>query len=313
MNMTTTTEFSRDLAQLANRLGYSMTKTASNHWKLVHPAVSTPVFAASTPSDHRAIKNVESMLQRFVREAKSASSSVDAASEAISLNATRVRSRCEPFEQAIELVRTNAIRHVYTARCGCCRKVEAIKTNSNFPPLPPTTVSARFRALGWSAHTRRAEDRCGSCIGKPPQEAVSTVTLPQVAQKLTDNITSRKDLDDAPKLPMVAHAVIAGTGPSRQLRRQVIATISKHYVEGAGYIGGASDKTIADKHGIAAHWVESLRDTFFGSTSVDGKPAEIQRTIAELSGELVRWKKQSDATIDMMTKRIDLLSRLLQP
>ena len=49
------------------RLGFQVTKTRGGHWRIEHPAMNGPVFAADTPSDHRAIKNLHAMLRRKMK------------------------------------------------------------------------------------------------------------------------------------------------------------------------------------------------------------------------------------------------------
>lgn len=44
--------------------GWEVEKSRGGHMKLIHKDASTPVFCASTPSDHRAIMNMEAELRR---------------------------------------------------------------------------------------------------------------------------------------------------------------------------------------------------------------------------------------------------------
>lgn len=53
----------RDLIAEATRQGWQIELTGSNHLRWRSPE-GKPVFSASTPSDHRAIKNIRSMLRR---------------------------------------------------------------------------------------------------------------------------------------------------------------------------------------------------------------------------------------------------------
>lgn len=56
-------EYRRDLA----RGGFSTTLTRGGHIRISHPHMNGPVFAASTPSDHRAIRNLRALIQRKMR------------------------------------------------------------------------------------------------------------------------------------------------------------------------------------------------------------------------------------------------------
>jgi predicted RNA binding protein YcfA (HicA-like mRNA interferase family) len=54
------TEYRLDL----ERSGFSTTLTRGGHVRISHPLMNGPVFAASTPSDHRAIRNVRALIRR---------------------------------------------------------------------------------------------------------------------------------------------------------------------------------------------------------------------------------------------------------
>ncbi len=49
------------------RLGFSVIKTRRNHWRFYRPDMAYPVFAPSTPSDCRAIKNLDAKIRRSMR------------------------------------------------------------------------------------------------------------------------------------------------------------------------------------------------------------------------------------------------------
>jgi predicted RNA binding protein YcfA (HicA-like mRNA interferase family) len=51
------------------RGGFTIAKTNGGHWRIDHPAMSGPVFAPDTPSDHRGIKNLMALLRRKLRAA----------------------------------------------------------------------------------------------------------------------------------------------------------------------------------------------------------------------------------------------------
>jgi len=59
------TEYRRDL----ERSGFSTTLTRGGHIRISHPHMNGPVFAASTPSDHRAIHNLRALIHRKMRGA----------------------------------------------------------------------------------------------------------------------------------------------------------------------------------------------------------------------------------------------------
>lgn len=62
----------KDFHQLmdkAREAGWNIIKCNGGHWRWTHPSFAKPMFTADTPSDHRAIKNVESFIRRAERQA----------------------------------------------------------------------------------------------------------------------------------------------------------------------------------------------------------------------------------------------------
>jgi predicted RNA binding protein YcfA (HicA-like mRNA interferase family) len=57
-------EYRRDL----ERNGFSVALTRGGHIRISHPYMNGAVFAASTPSDHRAIHNLRALIRRKMRE-----------------------------------------------------------------------------------------------------------------------------------------------------------------------------------------------------------------------------------------------------
>lgn len=53
-------EFRRSL----ERQGFIATRTRGGHLRFDHPMMVGPVFAPSTPSDHRSVKNLAAILRR---------------------------------------------------------------------------------------------------------------------------------------------------------------------------------------------------------------------------------------------------------
>ena len=49
------------------RRGYNFTKTNGGHWRCDHPDMDGPVFMASSPSDHRWMRNMETLVRRKMR------------------------------------------------------------------------------------------------------------------------------------------------------------------------------------------------------------------------------------------------------
>lgn len=49
--------------------GFTAVRTRGGHWRISHPMMIGPVFAPSTPSDHRALKNLKALMRRQMRPA----------------------------------------------------------------------------------------------------------------------------------------------------------------------------------------------------------------------------------------------------
>jgi hypothetical protein len=47
--------------------GFTMTATGKGHWKITHPDMEGPVYAASSPSCPRASKNLRAEIKRKMR------------------------------------------------------------------------------------------------------------------------------------------------------------------------------------------------------------------------------------------------------
>jgi predicted RNA binding protein YcfA (HicA-like mRNA interferase family) len=54
----------REVLRSLERQGFTATKTRRGHWRFEHPDLRGPVFGASTPSDHRSIKNLRALIKR---------------------------------------------------------------------------------------------------------------------------------------------------------------------------------------------------------------------------------------------------------
>lgn len=49
------------------RQGFSVERTNGDHMRITHPAMRGPVFAASTPSDHHTMQNIQAELRRAMK------------------------------------------------------------------------------------------------------------------------------------------------------------------------------------------------------------------------------------------------------
>ena len=57
----------KEARRALERQGFIATKTRGGHWRFEHPNMDGPVFAPDTPSDHRGMKNLQSLLRRKMR------------------------------------------------------------------------------------------------------------------------------------------------------------------------------------------------------------------------------------------------------
>lgn len=58
----------KEVRRQLERDGFITSKTRGGHWRIEHQDMPGPVFAPDTPSDHRGIKNLYSMLRRKMRK-----------------------------------------------------------------------------------------------------------------------------------------------------------------------------------------------------------------------------------------------------
>lgn len=59
----------KEVRRALARAGFTPPKTRGGHWRFEHPQMCGPVFAPDTPSDHRGVKNLMSLLRRKMRPA----------------------------------------------------------------------------------------------------------------------------------------------------------------------------------------------------------------------------------------------------
>ena len=57
----------KQIRRQLGRQGFTATKTRGGHWRFTHPGMEGVVFAPDTPSDFRAIKNLQAQLRRGMR------------------------------------------------------------------------------------------------------------------------------------------------------------------------------------------------------------------------------------------------------
>jgi hypothetical protein len=62
----------KEVRRALSRRGYVITKTSGGHWRIDHPGMTGPVFAADTPSDHRGVRNLMALLRRRMNAANDA-------------------------------------------------------------------------------------------------------------------------------------------------------------------------------------------------------------------------------------------------
>jgi hypothetical protein len=61
----------KEVRQLLRRLkhdGFQVAITGSGHYRIIHPQMRGPVFTGTSPSDCRAIRNIEALLRRKYRD-----------------------------------------------------------------------------------------------------------------------------------------------------------------------------------------------------------------------------------------------------
>lgn len=59
----------KQMRRALEKEGFTAIKTRGGHWRFDHPMMIGPVFAPNTPSDHRALKNLQALMRRKMRPA----------------------------------------------------------------------------------------------------------------------------------------------------------------------------------------------------------------------------------------------------
>lgn len=57
-------DYARALRKYAKELGYKVTVSRANHFKLTHEKVDGAIYASSTPSDVNTLRNVKANMRR---------------------------------------------------------------------------------------------------------------------------------------------------------------------------------------------------------------------------------------------------------
>lgn len=65
--MTSRRDKVRLMLDAAEECGWEVNRTRNNHYRMTHPVTGATVFASSTPSEYRGIKNVIAELRRRSR------------------------------------------------------------------------------------------------------------------------------------------------------------------------------------------------------------------------------------------------------
>lgn len=63
--MSARAEFAKTLRGLAARYGFEVAQTNGGHTRLTDPTTGQVIFAAGSPSDRRAVRNVEAKMRRL--------------------------------------------------------------------------------------------------------------------------------------------------------------------------------------------------------------------------------------------------------
>ncbi len=59
----------KEIRRALEARGFTVRKTRGGHWRIEHPQMDGPVFAPSTPSDCRSVKNMLATVRRKMRAA----------------------------------------------------------------------------------------------------------------------------------------------------------------------------------------------------------------------------------------------------
>lgn len=284
--------YNHDLHQYAQKRGWSVQKTNGNHLKLTHPSVPSPVFASSTPSDHRSLNNVMGQMRRAER----------AAGVTIEM---RNKRRTEPF---VSEIAEGWITH--TAMCSSCGALDHVKQANAPSTVTDAHIANRFRIKGWRMKAKRTDDLCPACAHKdisaeavtivPPEAPVEVPAEVSIPQPIPERAAIREVAPPAPEKPSIERVIMESLH-SKQLaiKRRIAATLSKVYIADAGYLPGESDATVARKVGTDKELVEIVRRDFYGTQKQAAPLAMLKRAVHGYRRDL---KEFEQSVIDRIAK-----------
>lgn len=154
---------------------------------------------------------------------------------------------------------------------------------------PPAVANQAFRRRGWNVGRARTHDLCPRCnprLGKAKVHAavariaVDLPAKPNIPPEISHPIPNIKGVEALPHLVAI-HPAPEVRQPTREDRRRIVEEISANYTD-IGYVGTASDATLAAKLDVPRAWVSAIRDEFFGpdqNEATIGLRADVQKLI----------------------------------
>ena len=154
---------------------------------------------------------------------------------------------------------------------------------------PPALANQTFRRRGWIVGRSRTRDRCPKCNPRlgtaKAHAAVARIAVdlplkPVNPPEIPQPIPNIKGVEALPHL-VVIQPPPEVRQPTREDRRRIVEEISASYTD-IGYVGTASDATLATKLDVPRAWVSAIRDEFFGpdqNEATIGLRADVQKLI----------------------------------
>ena len=153
--------------------------------------------------------------------------------------------------------------------CAGCKNTDHVPVSG--ASAPPAVANQAFRRRGWIVGRSRTHDRCPKCnprLGKAKVHAavariaVDLPAKPVSPPEIPQPIPNIKGVEALPNLVTI-HPAPEVRQPTREDRRRIVEEISANYTD-IGYVGTASDATLAAKLNVPRAWVSAIRDEFFG-------------------------------------------------
>ena len=295
--MVSASQWRREIKEVADQRGWFVSPTEKGHIKLTHPKIPTPVFAAGTPSDTRALPNTLGHMRRLEKQF-----GIEVADE----REQRSRKGGRPPIQEFD-VRVDGIYRYYVVTCVECEATAEVRSRVDALIRPTASIATEFRKRGWNIKRLRSSDTCPQCSGAVGLVKPALIDAPKVPEPKPAPLLAKSPLalmGDNEK-----RQIAALDEAHRRRQRKIIRTIERVWVDAIGYIGSESDATVARRAQVSEKEVAAVRAEFFGSEAFNSKSALFKRELTALKRDLESFQNETIERLSKLELRINAVLR----